>query len=210
MKTRVQFWLILFGLLSFVVGWLICRSAKYDTDAMLKVSAAVIAFNFFLYKLLTGWLFINLSIKIETEREKMDELRDHLIIKLILNKGNIDSVWVESIQIRLSEVKIESGKNVYSYLNIIEPINLIKREPKDGEYWEGKPFKHYVISLGEEASFSAYTQVSKKSVIAAEVLLLGTTPFYGIENFRRESIQWRSSVFILPKSKSNHHHSNRS
>jgi uncharacterized membrane protein YfcA len=41
--------------------------------------------------------------------------------------------------------------------------------------------------------------VTQHQVIAAEVLILGTRPFFGIETFwKKKLIQWRSSAIILP------------
>ena len=58
--------------------------------------------------------------------------------------------------------------------------------------------KYYVISPDEEAVFSAYTTVDSNTVIAAEVVVVGTRPFYSIQDKYRKPILWKSSIIILP------------
>ena len=199
-KTKIQWLLILLGLCSIVVAIYVCIWACFDTKTIFQALGIVIAFNFFMYKMLTGWLFINLTVKIEPERQKAGKVIDDLAINLTLSKGNIDSVWLQDIQIRICEVTLQRGAEVYTNPRIIRPIGFKKMEPIKDNYWTGTSMPHYVISLSEAVPFSAYTQVKKDAVIAAEVLILGTRPFYNAFTFWKNNlIQWRSSVIILPK-----------
>ena len=201
-----KFWgrlLVVLGLIVIGITVYMCAVYCLALDKIFQVLAIVLAFEFFVYKLLTGWLISNLNVKIGPERIWSEELKDHLAIKLTLTKGGIDSLWLKKIHIKLSEVNIDDpSKNIV--IKEVEPLNYEKRSLEDpNDLWNGKVKAKYTISLGEEACFSAYQSVTNGKVIAIEVLVLGTRLFYGIESFSRTemSIQWRSSVIVLPVKK---------
>jgi len=52
----------------------------------LKVIAFGTGFLFFAYKLLTGWLFINLNVSLEPAREPADNNNDHLALEITLTQ----------------------------------------------------------------------------------------------------------------------------
>jgi hypothetical protein len=170
----------------------------------LKVIAFGSGFLFFAYKLLTGWLFINLNVSLESEREPADNENDHLALKITLAKGSIDSLWVTSIECRISDCHEKNGTVILDNFKIIEAFGTKKRDPvaegqsKKMNYWKGDDIPLYVLSPNETAVFSCYTTVPKKSVAAVEIAAIGTRPFYGIEKLEGKRIQWRSSFIILP------------
>ena len=114
------------------------------------------------------------------------------MLKVTLTKGSIDSVWIDRIEIRLEELTASALEH-----QMIYPINIHNRGDKDHDYWEGEKSDFYTISIGEEAYSSVYTTVSAQTVVSAELLVLGTRLFYGIENKFYKRIQWRSSTIIL-------------
>ena len=174
-------------------------SANYICSAgdMLTLLAGVFAINFFLYKVFTGWLFINLNVTADTLRKIATDGNDHLTVKVILSKGSTDSVWLHDIEIRLRS--IEKTKNSINYLNeqVINPTNFHKLQIYEDKYWNEDGSEWYVISSAEEASFTAYTKVRSGDVISVEIVVLGTRPFYGILQ-KPQLSQWRSSLIILP------------
>lgn len=195
--------LVILGLILIGASLYLCVIRCLSLDKIFQVLVIVFAFEFFVYKLLTGWLISNLNVKIEAERMWSEELKDHLAVKLILTKGGIDSVWLKKIHLKVSEV-ISDDRSKNICINEIEPLNYEKRSLKDpNDLWNGPVKSRYTISLGEEACFSAYQPVDSGKVIAIEVLVLGTRFFYGIESFSSTemSIQWRSSVIVLPVKK---------
>jgi hypothetical protein len=196
---RIQYVLLFLAIASLVTAYFVCKWFCFEPKTIFQALGVVIAFNFFMYKMLAGWLFINLDVKIEPERQAAGKILDDLAIKLTLKKGGIDSLWLSNIEIRLSPITVSNGIINYGTSTLIQPIGMTNFEPVNGNYWKGKAYKHYVISRKEEVAFSAYIQVDQRTVIAAEVLVLGTRPFYGIERRKDKLIQWRSSVIILPK-----------
>ena len=91
MKRSIEVWLIVIAMITFSIA---AYSSYHQTEIenKLKVLAFAAGFIFFVYKLLTGWLFINLNLKIDAIREVGKAEQDHLALKLTLSKGKIDSL----------------------------------------------------------------------------------------------------------------------
>jgi len=191
--------LVLIGIVIIFGTVIICIKSCLDPDKIFQTLAIVLAFEFFVYKLLTGWLISNLNIKIETTREVLDGASDHLAIKLTLTKGSIDSLWLESINVRISKLTPENEPNIE--LKRPRVVGYLKRTLANDDLWESPSVDKYTLSIGEEACFSAYTEIDTGIVLTVEVLVLGTRLFYGIESRAKKSIQWRSSVIVLPAKK---------
>ena len=181
----------------FATVWL-CVHYCISIDKIFQILLIVVGSQFFVYKLLTGWLISNLNVKIEPQRLYFDNQRDHLGIKLTLTKGSIDSVWIEKILIRVSQFTADSPTKI-EYFGDIEPINYHKRDV-GVNFWQGSQIGLYTLSIGEETSFSGYLTVTSGYIVLVETLVLGTRLFYGIESFNKTKkyIQWRSSAVVLP------------
>jgi hypothetical protein len=100
-----------------------------EVDEKLKVIAFGAGFIFFAYKLLTGWLFINLNVSLAFKREPADTENDHLALEITLAKGNIDSLWLSSIQCRISVCTEKGEVIILDKLKTIEAFATKKREP---------------------------------------------------------------------------------
>ena len=200
LKKHIEYILIAAALLSIAGAILFCCFPKFEISNLLKALAAVLAFNFFMYKLITGWLIINLNVKIEPTRQTMDpeNTADHLALKLTLSKGSTDSLWLKSVEIRLSEINPAGHEPTYALRQTIQPYNTRKMQPRNNDYWDGTILKYYTLSSNEEVEFAAYTTIEKNKVYLAETLILGIRPFYNIERSANKFIQWRSSAVILP------------
>ena len=200
MKKSTQVFLITIGLLDIIASAAVAGLFMTGKEIALTVVPGMIAFNFFMYKLLAGWLLVNMTVKVEGTRQAVsgDLQTDHLSLKVTLNKGSIDSVWIDKIEIRLREMRNGTSADFF-----VVPLNIEKLGDTDLDYWAGTKSDFYTISSGEEACFAAYTTVPANVVVSAELLVLGTRLFYGIESSLDKRIQWRSSAVILPcKSKS--------
>jgi hypothetical protein len=200
MKKPTQILLICIGLLDIIAAAFVTNYFFPGKEVLFTVIPGMFVFNFFMYKLLTGWLIVNMNIKLEATRLPIlpDKEKDHLALKVTLTKGSIDSIWMDRIEIRLSEISGENATGSQITKELLKPVNTIKLGDEDGDYWNGPRSDFYTVSSGEEAVFSAYTAVPKNIVIVAELLVLGTRLFYGIETSRDKRIQWRSSIIILP------------
>ena len=76
--------------------------SSMDTDGVVRIVAMIAAGVFFAWKLLTGWLFINLRVELKLERIQKDDAFDHFAIALLLEKGPTDSVWLKHIEARIT------------------------------------------------------------------------------------------------------------
>jgi hypothetical protein len=204
MKRKIELQLAIIGIVILAIAIYFCFRPSNKPEDVIKILTFTAALIFFAYKLLVGWLFINLNLKVEPERINMDAQMDHFVIKLTLAKGSIDSLWLEDVQLRFSEMTETDNGFTPVHISKIKPLGLQKRDfPPNGKndisaLWEGEKLNYYVLSPKEEATFSTYTTVKKGKVILVEVIVLGTRPFYGMEYKSRKPIQWRSSVIVLP------------
>lgn len=184
-----------------LIGSGIWWKKDFDVDNGLKLLGGILALEFFLYKMITGWLFINLNLELKEERKSGADGSDHLNLTLKLVKGVSDSLWIKDIQFRVKDINRD---NTFDPTEIIRPIGLKKRFPLNDdigsshEYWDGTEKDHYTISSGEEAMFGTYASVPSGSVLSVEVLVLGTRPFYDTLLLSKRLIQWRASLIILP------------
>ncbi|MCF0065109.1 hypothetical protein MUK70_06410 [Dyadobacter chenwenxiniae] len=172
-----------------------------EIEQLFKVLALYAAFCFFVYKLITGWLIINLKIKLDQNRTHIDKSFDYLAISLNIEKGPTDSVWLKDIQLKVRSFD-QQGSELES--KIIRPIGFQRSEinlsDQNAIWTEQKENRLMTISPGEATSFSAFTTVARECVISVEVLILGTRPFYGLEKAGDEYIQWKASMIVLPNS----------
>jgi hypothetical protein len=206
MKRKIELLLTLIGAVIIAITIYVCfrLPSKDKPEEVIKILTFSAALIFFTYKLLAGWLFINLNVKIEPERMNRDANTDHLVLKLTLEKGSIDSLWLKDIQFRCSEITETNNELKQIPVGKIKPIGMHKTDfSSNGNndisaLWEGEKQEYYVLSPNENGTFSTYTTVAKGKVILVEVIVLGTRPFYGIQDKLRRTIQWRSSLIVLP------------
>lgn len=174
-------------------------------ETLFKIVALFAAFYFFSYKLITGWLIINLSIKLETERQHKDETTDHLIIHVFLSKGHTDSVWMSDLMVQVSEYeqlfneRNGAGASTLTGRTLVNAVGTDRIALLGDELVPEDSSRSLNISPGEETRFSAYAQVQRSSIVALEVVVFGKRPFYNIQNFTNDPIQWKASLVVLPK-----------
>lgn len=199
MRRNIEIWMIAIGIVILMLAVYGCMHCWSDPEKVIKIAAAGFAIIFFAYKLLTGWLFINLNIELEGERTNLDEEHDHIVLHITLDKGNIDSFWLKDIDIRVSEVDQQQEKAQPHKICTAKPFGMAKTVTNgDAPDWDGAKFEYYVLSPNEKTSFAAYVTVGSSKVILLEVMILGTRPFYGIEYRKGKPIQWRASTILLP------------
>lgn len=206
MNKRIEY--ILAAIICLPALTAIVSSFYYEVCHLKDVAtyvAGVAVFCFFLYKLITGWLIINLSINTEVDRTKDSNKKDddHLAVKVILSKGSIDSLWLEDIEIRISCISKITNREPTVKEQIIKPLNFKKLDLKNFEtaeinYWSGTSKDHYVLSTGEETAFSAYARISPGFAYSSEIVVIGYRPFYSLTTQKHKKIQWRASIIVLP------------
>lgn len=202
MNRRTEYILAAIAILIILASGMIGYLGNKDIKNAATYLSAVTIFVFFLYKLITGWLFINLTLKAEASREKdAGGGDDHLSVKVTLTKGSIDSLWLEDVEIRVSGI---SDNEAVVSEQIIRPLNFKKLELKNintphADYWTGTADSKYVMSTEEETVFSAYTRIRPGIAYSAEIVVVGERPFYSITRKKQTKIQWRASLVVLPK-----------
>jgi hypothetical protein len=166
-------------------------------EDVLEVGAAAFTIIFFGYKLVVGWLFLNLNIDLETDRRAAEGELDDLVLSMTLEKGSIDGFWLKDIDVRVSELAKDGEQEVKG---CIKPYGMKKTHASDGKVnWGKDEYPDYVLSPKEKTTFSAYTKVNSHAVILLEVNVLGTRPFYGLECKPGDKpVQWRASTISLP------------
>jgi hypothetical protein len=204
MRRKIEIWMIVIGVIILTLTVFACIYYKSDFPDIIKVAAAGLAVIFFAYKLVTGWLFINLNIELEAERTMLDQELDHIVLHIILDKGEIDSLWLKDIDIIVSELD-RSGTVQTENSRMIKPYGMTKVETNELSSNQGAmESKSYVLSPKEKTCFAAYLTAGKRQTILLEVKVFGTRPFYGIEYKNGKLIQWGASTILLPRQESAH------
>jgi hypothetical protein len=170
---------------------------KFETFA--KLFAEIAAGLFFLWKLLTGWLIINLSVSVEASRQRdsnvqpsSSEIRDFLNIKLKLSKGNTDTLMLREVELRLWEC--ENGKPS-SLLSTI-PIGEIEKLPLPGagrqQTGNHGNAQKLTLSPGESVEYGRTAIVPADRIILVEAIVTGYRTFW------QPGFEWRCSTSSSP------------
>jgi len=70
-----------------------------DIATLLAAGGALL---FFGYKVIAGWLLLNLSVSLTIEREPVEGGDDHLLVKILLDKGKVDAARLLSGELRIT------------------------------------------------------------------------------------------------------------
>lgn len=156
----------------------------------LAIAGFAAAGSFFVWKLFTGWLFINLKVAIKLDRVRKDDANDHLGITLSLDKGSIDSVWLKHVSARVTwdgnrepepiDMSAETQRlHVHAKKAVWDQLELAGRS--------------IALSPGEATTIARYAEVPAAKPVKVEVLIFGDRTFW-----RERGFQWRASAVSLP------------
>lgn len=158
-------------------------------ESILKIVAIISAAGFFGWKIIAGWLIVNLEIEIQTDRRKMDEQNDWLSINLLLKKGNTDALWLKDIVVRLYT---PDGVQIFDNITFDEfqSLDIVKEKIR----WSppAKDRRKYTIAPGEVFRFGTIRSVKSNNPLIIEAAVFGKRAFWP------KGFQWRSSVTSLP------------
>jgi len=187
-----------------------------DTEAAMKrigdylqALALLAAGLFFVYKLYTGWLIINLSVGISTTRHPLDKTKNKelLIVSLSLDKGTNDTLWLTKI-----EYKVELLGTGGAPAPPFEPLPLPIWSAGSGEEvmpephqryqaqeagladWSVSPDRGITLAPGEKYAYAKAFVVPSGWVCQVEVVVLGKRPLFG----ERGLGQWRAVAIAPP------------
>lgn len=141
---------------------------------------SVIGGGFVVYKLFAGWLAINLTISVELERTAQDAESDILVIKIQLDKGDIDAAHLEKLEVKINDLSSAARSIIPAH--IFEPSYLRRSD--------GKPL---CLSPRERIHFSTYAIVPRQSVVEVSARVFADRLFY---DFPLKYIPWRRRKYV--------------
>lgn len=159
-----------------------------DWESLLTVLALVSGALFFGWKIIAGWLIANLDVAIEVQRQAKNEKEDWLAVKILLKKGNMDSMWLKQIVIKIYDPDDKKKIDRY-YIKEFERLENIEEIENTKQ---NKKQRHFAISPGETFQFGKIITVDLEKPFIIEVALTGKRPFW------KGFAQWRSTTASLP------------
>lgn len=155
-----------------------------------QVAALLAAGSFFAWKLLTGWLFVNLKVGLKLERVEKNAFTDHMAIILLLEKGPTDSVWLNHIEARITSPLAPKEQRIDMSSETRRLQVYLKKMVWDQVENEGRSI---ALSSGETTTIARFAEISSQCPVQVEVLIFGGRTFW-----RRTGFQWRASAVSLP------------
>ena len=169
-------------------------------ESILKSLAIIGATGFFLYKLKTGWLIVNMGVSIRTKRRRIDKERDHMALIVALDKGSTDSVYLRDIQFRVC--KLVNGVVQECQICPAQGFAPIGEMENGRANWLDLPKRGEIaVSPGEKLEYAAYAEVDRNQAYLVEVAVFGHNWFYRLWSRGNNFIQWRASTISLPGDK---------
>jgi len=160
-----------------------------NLELVLTKAAVLAGAGFFLWKVMAGWLVVNLEIYIETERQEETDKEDLLAFKLIFKKGNTDTLQIKDIQAR---VRLEDEKRIVRVFEFSEIHKLKANNSKVDWNNFNADRKNISLSPGESVHFGRFVRVPVGAPVIVEAVLHGTRTLWG------RGFQWRASCTSLP------------
>lgn len=155
-------------------------------EQYLKVGGFIGAALFFVWKLFTGWLIVNLKLNAKLERTRENESEDLLAISLTMEKGPTDSIWIERISARVR------WQDQIRFIDLSEDIKRLKVSKGQIEWSSFDPSGRSIgLSPGELTTVSEFTRVPGGVPVKVEITVLGKRPFWP------PGFQWRASAVSI-------------
>jgi hypothetical protein len=160
-----------------------------------ETAAYVAGFLFFVYKALTGYLIVNVSVSGTTDRARATEKEDNLTISATLKKGKNGSVDLHDARARVSYETTEGTRaKEVSFIGIERlSFNSGSAERKLINFTKPSVSNSFLrLAPEEEATFSGVTRVPCSATCVIEVA------FIGKRSWSWKVGQWRTSLVSLP------------
>ena len=169
-----------------------------DWKHLAEIVALLAAAAFFVYKLLAGYLFPNLSLELSSCREPIGITgKDALVVTVTLSKGDRGSIRLHD---GLVTIKHESPPHMvnerllgfHRLTSIPTSLGIIqRREIVPDTLSRSAPLLR--LTPGDKIIMAAHSQVPSTEICVVEVTLLGK------RDGSRKFGQWRGSLISLPK-----------
>ena len=165
-----------------------------DAKAIAETIALVSAAAFFIYKVVAGYLYVELSLAVSTTRTHLDSEIDLLVISAKLKKGSRGSVRLHDAQAKITYDKMVKyipflGIHRLSYVS-----GLLSSTDRKTINWDKSSKSSPLLRLppNEETEFSCHIQVPRTAVCDIEIAILGQVrSWFGIG-------QWKASHVSAP------------
>ena len=171
------------------------KSTVEQLSDFLQTLGLLAASLFFTYKLFTGWLIINMSISIQTTRQKVSAGDDLLVVTVNLNKGSTDTLWLTAVECQVLPIGKPHPRG-----SMPKRKSLLGKRPRyqttqSTVHWHRpRSNRGLTLSPGEQTSFAGMFTVVPTYAYQVEVVVLGTRPLWWPGSVG----QWRAVAVALP------------
>jgi hypothetical protein len=169
-----------------------CSGIEIAT-ATSQVLAFLGAAAFFLYKAITGYLIVNMSLSAKIERGRKNDATDYLAIAATVKKGELGSLELHDARTHVSWPGDCKERELIGYERLTfgtDPESK-RRRIVFGSTSAKKPFLR--LAPGEEMTFSAILEVPASAPCEVQIAI------GGIRTCGRRVGQWRTSMVSLPR-----------
>ena len=153
------------------------------------VGGALTAAVFFLWKLFTGWLIINLQVSIDLKRQSYDGENDILAVQINLKKGSTDTLWIRDISLRVTPQWPADKPTVITFAELTQLAIVNKKLDWEAACPEAK---NITLSPDESVQFARAILVPRNRPALVEAAVFGDRTFWS------KGFQWRASAVALP------------
>jgi hypothetical protein len=166
-----------------------------DAKAIAETIALISAAGFFVYKIIEGYFYVDLSLSVSSTRSHSTDGADLLVITAKLKKGSRGSIRLHDMQARLTygeQVQCRTFVGFHRQSYTTAPVGCTDRKVVN---WDKLSESRPLLRLppNEETEFSCYAEVPKRAVCIVEVAVLG-----GRENPWSGLGQWKASHVSTP------------
>ena len=163
-----------------------------DLATLLAAGAALLYFG---YKVVAGWLLLNLTISIKHERQSALNEDDHLVVDLALAKGKVDSARLLDTEMRLTALERD---DIEPLTRVLSSTGRLKFPTGERVKWDEPDIGNPTLTLSTEETInlSEHFRIKPGVVYRIEVVVKG-------DRFRDRCLpslsQWRAAAISLPK-----------
>jgi hypothetical protein len=157
----------------------------------LQFAAIIAALVYFGWKLVQGWLLVNMSLSGTTERRARGDGQDDLVVAVTLTRGQTGSAAVHETAVRVSWSDDPRAPRT-THLKGTTRLETAKEQLFSlAPGWE-RADKPYKLPPGEATTWSCHVEVPTGQVCDIEIVVLG------VQWPNRRAGQWRASLVSLP------------
>lgn len=161
-----------------------------DVTTILAVLGALVYFG---YKVYAGWLLLNLDISLDSERAVVKGGDDHLVVKIGLAKGKVDSARLLAAKIRVQAIATNGEPAQFRDVGSTRRLQFSDEEVR----WDSEDPTNPLLTLAAEETMelSEHFRVTPGVAYRVDLVVRG-------DRFKDSKIpslsQWRAAMTVLP------------